>query len=59
MVKAVLKKTTFFYKPLVRLTLSLNSVDIADGGAAHFAKTVSVLKERYNLQSLFVRGVYE
>lgn len=30
--------------------LFLNSIDIADGGAEHFAKTVSILKERYNLQ---------
>lgn len=26
--------------------------DIADGGADHFAKTVTNLKERYNLSSL-------
>lgn len=30
----------------------LYSEDIADGGAEHFAKTVSALKERYNLPSV-------
>lgn len=44
----IFKKKTHFYKSLLQLTLFPNSVDIADGGAEHFAKTVSVLKERYH-----------
>lgn len=41
---------------LVKIPLFLNSIDVADGGAEHFAKTVSILKERYNLLSLLVLG---
>lgn len=41
---------------LVKIPLFLNSIDVADGGAEHFAKTVSILKEKYDLQSLLVMG---
>lgn len=41
---------------LVKISLFLNSIDVADGGAEHFAKTVSILKQRYHLQSLLVMG---
>lgn len=41
-----------FVDLLVQIPLFLNSIDVADGGAEHFAKTVSILKERYHLQSL-------
>lgn len=36
------------------MSLVLNSTDIADGGAEHIARTVSILKERYNLQFALV-----
>lgn len=37
------KLRTDYYK------LFSSFIDVADGGAEHFARTVSILKERYNL----------